>query len=82
MQTRDPTQAPKAVDDCVGKGLSLFAKKEPDRAYALELVIEGVDGKEIADRLGRTEMATRQYLTQSRKHIAPFIQDCLQLLAA
>ena len=82
MQTRDSTQAPKAVDDCVSKGLSRFAKKEPDRAYALELVIEGVDGKEIADRLGRTEMATRQYLTQSRKHIAPFIQDCLQLLAA
>ena len=37
---------------------------------------------EIADRLGRTETATRQYLTQSRKHIAPFIEHCLQFLAA
>ena len=59
-----------------------FAKAEPERAYALELVIEGVEGKEIADRLGRSEMATRQYLTQCRKHIAPFIQNCLELLSA
>ena len=82
MQTTDPTRPAKSVDDCVTKGLAKFASKDPERAYALELVIEGVDGKEIADRLGRTETATRQYLTQSRKHIAPFIQDCLQLLAA
>lgn len=82
MHTIDPLQPAKAVDDCVTKGLAKFAKKEPDRAYALELVVEGVDGKEIADRLGRTETATRQYLTQSRKHIAPFIEHCLQFLAA
>lgn len=82
MHTLDPLQSPKAADDCVTKGLSKFAQQEPERAYALELVIEGVDGKEIADRLGRSEMATRQYLTQSRKHIAPFIKDCLQYLAA
>ena len=82
MQTLDPTESAKAVDDCVTKGMSKFAKQEPERAYALELVIEGIDGKEIAARLGRTETATRQYLMQSRKHIAPFIQDCLQFLAA
>ena len=82
MQTVDPSQSAKAADDCVTKGLAKFAQQEPEKAYALELVIEGVEGKEIAERLGRSEMATRQYLTQSRKHIAPFIQDCLQFLAA
>ena len=77
--TTDPSRA---AEECVTQGLARFALAEPDRAYAIELVVEGVEGNEIADRIGRTYTATRQYLTQCRKAFAPFIKDCLPLLAA
>ena len=70
------------AEDCVQRGLALFSQKEPDRAYAIELLVEGVAGNEIADRIGRSYAATSQYLTECRKALAPFIQDCLQLLPA
>jgi RNA polymerase sigma factor (sigma-70 family) len=70
------------AEDCVQRGLKLFAAKDPERAFALELLVEGVAGTEIADRIGRSYTATRQYLTECRKALAPFIKDCLQLLPA
>ena len=74
----DPSRA---AEDCVTQGLLRFEVIDPDRAYAIRLVVEGVDGKEIADRIGRTYTAARQYLTQCRQHLAPYIKDCLPLLA-
>ena len=80
LWTRDGPDPSRQAEDCVQKGLAYFAKKEPDRAYAIELVLEGVDGNEIAERIGRSYTATRQYLMQCRKALAPFIKDCLLLL--
>lgn len=82
MSTKDGPDPSRQAEDCVLKGLALFARKEPERAYAMELVVEGVDGNEIADRIGRSYTATRQYLTQCRKALAPFIKDCLDFLPA
>jgi len=70
------------VEECVERGLKEFAKLEPERAYALCLHIEGIEGVEIADRIGRTYDATRQYLSQCRQKLAPHIQGCLQILEA
>ncbi len=82
LSTTDELDPSRQAEDCVQKGLALFAKKDPDRAYAIELVVEGVDGNEIAERIGRSYTATRQYLTQCRKALAPFIKHCLLLLPA
>ena len=68
------------AEECVSKGLKDFELTDPERAYALGLFIEGVDGKEIAERIGRSYDATRQYLKQCREKISPFISNCLQLL--
>ena len=68
--------------DCVQKGRALFKKKDPDRAQVMDWVVEGFDGHEISERIGRTYDATRQYLTQCRKALAPYIKDCLPLLPA
>lgn len=76
------TDPSRAAEDCVTQGLLRFEKVDPDRAYAIQLVVEGVDGREIADRIGRTYTAARQYLTQCRQHLAPYIKDCLPILAA
>ena len=69
------------AEDCVAKGLARFAIEDPERAYAIELVVEGVEGHEIADRIGRKYGATREYLSQCRQHLAPYIRHCLALLA-
>lgn len=81
LQVTDEVDPSRAAELCVTKGLAQFTKKEPERAYAIELVIEGVDGHEIADRIGRSYTATRQYLMQCRKAFAPFIEHCRPLLA-
>ena len=82
FQVNIEIDASRSAEKCVIRGLQSFEKADPDRAYAIKLVVEGVDGKEIADRIGRTYMATRQYLTQCRQHLAPYIKDCFQLLKA
>jgi RNA polymerase sigma factor (sigma-70 family) len=82
FQSTDAHDPSREAEDCVSKGLSRFAADEPERAYAIELVVEGIDGREIADRIGRTYTATRQYLLQCRQRLAPYIKDCLPLLTA
>lgn len=82
LWSHDGPNESRQAEECVQRGLALFSKKDPDRAYAIELLVEGVEGKEIADRIGRSYTATRQYLTECRKALAPFIQDCLQFLPA
>lgn len=81
LQVTDEIDPSRAAEDCVTQGLLRFEEIDPDRAYAIKLVVEGVDGREIADRIGKTYTAARQYLTQCRQHLAPYIKDCLPLLA-
>ena len=68
------------VQDCVAKGLERFAAEEPERAYVIDLYADGIGLQEIADRIGRTYGATREYLSQCRKRVPPFIKHCLPLL--
>ena len=68
------------IENCVSNGISKFSNDEPERAYAISLHVDGVDGREIADRIGRTYEATRQYLLQCRQKLAPYISECMQLL--
>ena len=80
--TPAPVVAPVgAIDQCVGDGLSLFTKREPERAYVLTLQMEGLSVAEISERIGRTVAATKQYLSQCRIKIQPFIAHCTQHLA-
>jgi RNA polymerase sigma-70 factor (ECF subfamily) len=53
---------------CLAQVLELFAREEPERAMAVFLAsIEGLDGHELAEVLGRTYGAAREYLSQARK---------------
>lgn len=70
------------IENCVSKAIAKFSQDEPERAYAISLHVDGHDGREIAERLGRTYEATRQYLLQCRQKLAPYISGCLQLLEA
>jgi DNA-binding NarL/FixJ family response regulator len=68
------------VEECVSAAIIKFSEIEPERAYVLDLLVEGIEGKEIAERIGRTYAATRQYLSECRKHLMPFVGECYELL--
>jgi RNA polymerase sigma-70 factor (ECF subfamily) len=79
-----PAKAPLicSVDECVAQGIARFSADMPDRAFALTLQMEGASIQDIADRIGRTAAATKEYLSQSRKKLQPFIAHCTELLVA
>ena len=66
--------------DCVDRGLQTFALEMPERAQVLTLQMQGHAVAEIAQRIGRTAAATREYLSQCRRKIEPYIAHCLDHL--
>lgn len=70
----------KSASVCVSEGLDAFAAEHPDRARALEMQMDGEDVASIARRIGRTVAAAKEYLSQCKKKLAPFIEPCLCLL--
>ena len=73
---------PQGVDDCVAAGLEAFAREMPERAHALTLQMKGLSVAEIAEQLGRSPGAAKEFLSQCRKKIQPFIAHCMALLRA
>lgn len=69
-----------SVDGCVDEGVRRFASVMPERATVLLLQLDGLPISEIAQQIARTERATTQYLYESRKQLAPFIENCLPAL--
>lgn len=70
-----------SVDECVSSGLDKFNRVEPVRAMVLMLQMDGLSIEEIGLRIGRTMAATKEYLSQCKKKIQPFIAHCIDLLA-
>jgi RNA polymerase sigma-70 factor (ECF subfamily) len=68
--------------ECFSNGLKVFGEEMPERAYALTLAMDGCSMVEISKSLGRTVAATKEYLSQCRKKIQPFIAHCADLLTS
>lgn len=67
-------------DDCVETQFGEFSAGNPACGRALELkAFEGMSVRELADVLRRTEGATREFLSQCRKKLKPFLEPCLTL---
>ncbi|HMK85310.1 MAG TPA: RNA polymerase sigma factor [Steroidobacteraceae bacterium] len=61
--------------ECVGRALERFRRQEPERAAAIDLVaIEGFEGRELAEALGKSYGAAREYLSQARKALKSLVQ--------
>jgi|LauGreDrversion4_2_1035121.scaffolds.fasta_scaffold310824_2 RNA polymerase sigma factor (sigma-70 family) len=71
-----------AVDDCIERGVGNFFRSMPDRAAAIQMVLDGLSIREISKRIDRTEKATAQYLYESRKRLAPYVAPCGEYLGA
>lgn len=71
------------IQDCVQRGFLAFATSFPDRAQAMRLAaFEGWNMDELADFLSRTPAATREYISQCRKKLTPFLEHCRDWLVA
>lgn len=69
------------VDHCVEQGFVRFKEVEPERAKVLYLQLDDLSIEEIAAKIGRTNGATKEYLSQCRKKLAPYIEHCTELLS-
>ncbi len=71
-----------SLDDCVHRGLQRYARMHDEGAMAVQLRdLEGWGIAELAQFLGRTETATRTFLSQVRKKLEPFLKPCFELLS-
>jgi RNA polymerase sigma factor (sigma-70 family) len=71
------------IDDCVHRGLQNFGRDHGDEAMAISLRdLIGWDIPTMAAYLGRSETATRSFLSSLRKKLRPFMEPCLELLSS
>lgn len=69
------------LEDCVKQAFEKFRCDYLEHAQALFLAtIEGWNSTELADFLERTPAATREYISQCRKKMQPYIDPCREYL--
>ena len=70
-----------SLQECFDRAFASFQAQHPAAAQALSGVVHlGWGIAELAQTLGRTEGATREYLSQCRKKIKVFVEPCHALL--
>ncbi|CAN1494252.1 RpoE DNA-directed RNA polymerase specialized sigma subunit, sigma24 homolog [Burkholderiaceae bacterium] len=65
------------VDFCVSKGMEDFCAEHPDRALVLMMQMDGESIESIARRIERSSIATKQYISQCKIKLKPYIEHCL-----
>lgn len=65
------------VRDCVSNGFIIFSKKFPQNAAAISMSLDNMAIVQIAQVISRTEAATKQYIYEGKKKLAPYIEHCL-----
>ena len=75
-ESPDAQAVNQAMIECVSAGLESFGREMPERAHVLTLQMQGLSVQAIAQRIGRSAGATREYLSQCRRKIEPFIAHC------
>lgn len=67
--------------NCVRQQFQRYRQKHPERAEVLALVaFYGWQPKDLASYIGRTVAATREYLSQCRKVLKPYLHLCWSLV--
>jgi RNA polymerase sigma-70 factor (ECF subfamily) len=68
MDTLETTPTTDDGIECLERAFEYFQQREPERAHAIELVaVEGFDHTQLADALGRSRGAAREFLSQARR---------------
>ncbi|RBO78334.1 RNA polymerase sigma factor [Marinomonas aquiplantarum] len=66
--------------NCVYEGLQTFQKQEAEHMSWILRLVNGASIAELAQDAGRSVGAMREYLSQCRKKLRPFIHHCLSFL--
>lgn len=78
----DDSTMTQKINECMSGGLDDFAIENPERHMVLMMQLDGVDIKSIAVKIGRQISATKEYLSQCRKKLAPYVEHCAKLMNA
>jgi RNA polymerase sigma factor (sigma-70 family) len=74
-QESDDSQISDTVD-CFKKKFKIFQKSNPDAALIIEMDMDELSGREMAQVINRTEAATRTFLKESKKKLKPLLEEC------
>lgn len=69
------------IDLCVSNGIENFCASHPDRALVLMMQMDGENIESIARRIGRTIGATKEYISQCKIKIRPYVENCLEFVS-
>jgi RNA polymerase sigma factor (sigma-70 family) len=61
---------------CIEEKFKLFKQDMPDRHYVINLQKDGVSIEDISIRIGRSYAATKEFLSQSKKKLIPYFEEC------
>lgn len=67
--------------NCVEEKMKLFQVDMPDQHYAIKLQMEDVSIKDISIRIGRSYAATKEFLSQSKKKLKSYFEECKEMEA-
>ena len=67
--------------NCVEEKMKLFKEDMPDQHYAIKLQMEDVSIKDISIRIGRSYAATKEFLSQSKKKLKSYFEECKEMEA-
>ena len=67
--------------ECFQRALRAFFDKDQDSGTAIQMAVEGFSGEELAEVLGRTHGAAREFLRQCRRKFQAMLRElCLDYL--
>ncbi len=76
--TADPVTGDPSTLLCMNGQIEKFCSDHPDRSWTLEqCAVHSWTLEELSLELGRTLAATKEYLSQCRKHLRRYLQPCL-----
>ena len=64
---------------CIEEKFKLFKEDMPDRHYVINLQKDGVPVEDISIRIGRSYAATKEFLSQSKKKLTTYFEECKDL---
>ena len=64
---------------CIEEKFKSFKEEMPDRHYVINLQKDGVSIEDVSIRIGRSYAATKEFLSQSKKKLIPYFEECKDL---
>ena len=65
---------------CMKYAIRDFKVNEPSRCFALELQKDGASIEEISVLIERTTSATKEFISQSKRKLKPYLQTCFEMI--